>query len=128
MNARTFVKGAAVWFAMCPALRPARATFVTSNDTGGAAILHSREYLLSFQHVDTPAPSLDVDWGDVYWSAVTQNFKPKRKKKRGSRGGVRNRLKKRGCRLPLPAITLSNVRSLQNKMDELLALTNYDGD
>ena len=123
MNARTFVKGAAVWFAMCPALRPARATFVTSNDPGSAAILHSREYLLSFQHVDTPAPNLDVDW-----SAVTQNFKPKRKKKRGSRGGVRNILKKRGCRLPLPAITLSNVRSLQNKMDELSALTKYDCD
>ena len=55
---------------------------MTSNYPGGAAILHSHEYLLSFQHVDSPAPSLDVDWSDV-----TQNFKPKRKKKRGSRGG-----------------------------------------
>ncbi|KAI0240090.1 hypothetical protein LSAT2_009191 [Lamellibrachia satsuma] len=61
-------------------------------------------------------------------SKMEQNFKPKRKKKRGSRGGVRNRLKKRGCRLPLPAITLSNVHSLQNKMDKLSALTKYDGD
>ena len=96
---------------------------MTSNDPGCAAILHSHEYLLNFQHVDSPAPSLDVDLSDV-----TQNFKPKRKTKRGSRGGVRNRLKKRGCRLPLPAITLSNVRSLQNQMDELSALTKYDGD
>ena len=61
MIARTFVKCAAVWFAMCLALRPARVTFVTSNDPGGAAVMHSREYLLSFQHVDAPAPSLDID-------------------------------------------------------------------
>ena len=96
---------------------------MTLNDPGGAAILHSREYLLSFQHVDIPAPNLDVDW-----SVVTQKFKPKRKKKRGSRGGVQNILKMRGCRLPLPAITLSNVRSLQNEMDEFSTLTKYDGD
>ena len=80
MNARTFVKCATVWIAICLALRPARATFVTSNYPGGAAILHSREYLLSFQHVDTPAPSVDMDWSDV-----TQNSKPKRKRINGDR-------------------------------------------
>ena len=80
MKARTFVKCAAVWFTMFLALRPARATFVTSNEPGCAAIMHSP--LLSFQHVNTPAPVLIMDWSDV-----TQNFKPKRKKKRGSRGG-----------------------------------------
>ena len=60
MNARTFVKCATVWIAICLALRPARSTFVPSNYPGGAAILHSREYVLSCQHIDTPAPSLDM--------------------------------------------------------------------
>ncbi|PVD37226.1 hypothetical protein C0Q70_04221 [Pomacea canaliculata] len=53
----------------------------------------------------------------------------RRGKKRGSRGGVKKRLKARGCRkLPLPTITLLNARSISNKMDELAALINYDGD
>lgn len=40
-------------------------------------------------------------------------------RKRGSKGGIRNRLRRRGSKLPLPAFPLSNVRSLWNKMDEL---------
>ncbi|XP_070534509.1 uncharacterized protein [Ptychodera flava] len=52
----------------------------------------------------------------------------KSRKKRGSRGGIRARLRKRGSRYPLPTITFSNVRSLQNKMDELTALVRFDGD
>ena len=51
----------------------------------------------------------------------------KKNKKCGSRGGVRERLKKRGSRHPLPTITLSNVRALQNKMEELTALVRFDG-
>ena len=35
---------------------------------------------------------------------------------------------KRGSRHPLPTITLSNVRALQNKTDELTALVRFDGD
>lgn len=57
------------------------------------------------------------------------NTNTKKGKKRGSRGGVKKRLKARGCRkLPLPTITLLNARSISNKMDELAALINYDGD
>ena len=41
---------------------------------------------------------------------------------------MRERLKRRGSRHPLPTITLSNVRALQNKMDELTALVRIDGD
>uniref|UniRef100_A0AAV2LEN9 Uncharacterized protein n=1 Tax=Knipowitschia caucasica TaxID=637954 RepID=A0AAV2LEN9_KNICA len=50
------------------------------------------------------------------------------RRKRGSRGGIRNRLRRRGSRLPLPAITLSNVRTLRNKTDELSALIKSDLD
>lgn len=49
-------------------------------------------------------------------------------KKRGSRGGVRERLKRRGSRHPLPVITFSNVRSLSNKMNELTAKIQYDNE
>ena len=91
---------------------------------GGSAILpaYSREFLLSLRNADSPAPNLNFDL-DSFTERTT--FK---KKKRGSRGGIRNRLRKRGCRLPLPVITLANVRSLQNKLDELSVLTKQDCD
>ena len=44
-----------------------------------------------------------------------------RPRKRGRRGGVRSRLRRRPFRPPLPSIILSNVRSLRNKMDLLHA-------
>ncbi|CAB1313338.1 unnamed protein product [Coregonus sp. 'balchen'] len=54
--------------------------------------------------------------------------KSETKKKRGSRGGVRNRLRRRGSRHPLPVITLSNVRSLNNKLNELAARATFEED
>lgn len=61
----------------------------------------------------------------ISWKKL--NIKVKRRK-RGSRGGILKRLRRRGSRLPLPAIILLNVRSLRNKTDELSALIKYDGD
>lgn len=43
-------------------------------------------------------------------------------KKRGSKGGIKNRLRRWGSRYPQLVIMLSNVRSLNNKLDELNAL------
>lgn len=40
-------------------------------------------------------------------------------RRRGKRGGVRQRLRRRGNRPALPSIILFNARSLRNKMDEL---------
>ena len=112
------MKCAAVWFAMCLSLRPARATFVTSNDLGGAARVHSREYLLSLQHVDTPAPSIDIDWSDV-----TQNSKPKMKKKLGSKGGgskqtEKERLQATRC-YPVRRVLLSKQDSRTFSFDKI---------
>ncbi len=45
----------------------------------------------------------------------------KRPRKRGKRGGVRTRLRKRPFKPPLPLIIMSNVRSLWNKIDVLHA-------
>lgn len=59
------------------------------------------------------------------WPVPRRNTKTK---KRGSRGGVRARLRRRGTRFPLLTITLSNVRSLNNKVEELVARVNLETD
>lgn len=49
------------------------------------------------------------------------------KRKRGKKGGARQRLRKltKTNRLPLPSIVLSNVQSLKNKTDELQACVSF---
>ena len=108
--------------AVCLLLDPTSATEASPRPSAplvffchGAAIAplqYSREYLLNLQYgPNILPPNLESDIPNIV----------NNKKKRGSRGGVRNRLKKSGYRPPLSAITL-NVRSLQNKMDELSTL------
>ena len=43
------------------------------------------------------------------------------RKKRGKRGGVRERVKRRGLKTPLPLVTFGNVQSIRNKTDLLSA-------
>ena len=50
-----------------------------------------------------------------------------RKRKRGRRGGVKERLRRTG-KPPLPTIILSNVRSIRNKIDNISGLCKYDKD
>ena len=50
----------------------------------------------------------------------------KRHRKRGKRGGVRTRCRRRGPRVPVPTVVSGNVRSLRNKMDELTALRRWN--
>ena len=47
------------------------------------------------------------------------------KRKRGKKGGVQQRLRKPGCKPYLPSLILGNVRSLQNKMEELCGNVKY---
>ena len=49
----------------------------------------------------------------------------RKKRKRGRRGGVRMRCRRRANRAPLPPIVFGNVRSLVNKEDELAACTRF---
>lgn len=79
--------------------------------------------------------SVSTTWGsgsdpvDNYPELRNTGMRKRRKlKKRDSRGGVRERIGRHGSRHPLPVITLSNVRSLGNKMHELLAKANYDNE
>ncbi len=52
----------------------------------------------------------------------------RRKKHRGRRAGIRDRLRKRAHSPPLPSILLANVQSLENKMDDLRARTSFQWD
>lgn len=42
-------------------------------------------------------------------------------RRRGRRGGIRARLRRRGMKTPLPTIIFGNVQSIRNKIDELAA-------
>lgn len=53
--------------------------------------------------------------------ALPPEIKPIKPRRRGRRGGVRTRLRRRPFRPPLPSIILANVRSLRNKIDLLHA-------
>ncbi|KAK1790079.1 hypothetical protein P4O66_002384 [Electrophorus voltai] len=50
------------------------------------------------------------------------------KRPRGKRAGVRNRLRARAHRAPLPSILLANVQSLDNKLDNLRARMKFQRD
>ncbi len=56
------------------------------------------------------------------------NNRRRRKKHRGRRAGIRNRLKERAHSPPLPSILLANVQSLENKMDNLRARISFQWD
>ncbi len=58
------------------------------------------------------------------------NNPPRRwiKKHRGKRAGICNRLRKRAHRPALPSILLTNVQSLENKMDDLRARISFQRD
>nr|KAI8727551.1 RNA-directed DNA polymerase from mobile element jockey [Biomphalaria glabrata] len=51
--------------------------------------------------------------------ALTEQIPSAKRKKRGRRGGIRVKCRRRGQRGFLPPIVTGNVRSLQNKMEEL---------
>ncbi|KAK1803662.1 hypothetical protein P4O66_021066, partial [Electrophorus voltai] len=51
-----------------------------------------------------------------------------RKRPRGKRAGVRNRLRAQAHRAPLPSILLANVQSLDNKLDDLRARIKFQRD
>ena len=100
-----------------------------SNGNGDGSVLrifYDRDFLLSLKD-KVYNPYTEVLTSDSVL-ASENNTKKKKNKKRGSRGGVKNRLKRNGIRTPLPAIILSNLRSINNKIDELTALSKFDKD
>lgn len=86
-------------------------------------ITYLRDFLLALRNKAVP-----VDLNHVSSSTSHGKAQGRKRNKRGSRGGVRNRLRSRGNRHPLPIITLSNVRSLNNKLDEITTRLRFDED
>ncbi|KAJ4923022.1 hypothetical protein JOQ06_015372 [Pogonophryne albipinna] len=72
--------------------------------------LYDRECLLSLQRRAAPEPGL-LDY--------VPDELLKRPQKRGRRGGIKHRLRRRCNTPPLPSIVFSNVRSLRNQVEEL---------
>lgn len=91
-------------------------------------ITHTREHLLSLRSIGVAPPTLPADCGEIRRPTKWPERKKNAGKKRGSRGGVRHRLWKRRSRFPLPAITLTNVRSISNKLDELALRAEHDSE
>lgn len=88
-------------------------------------LTYSREHLLELSGLSSDP--LEAFPRDANIPPELLRRKRKRiRRKRGSRGGIRHRLRRRGCRLPLPAIMLTNARSLRNKTEELCALIKSD--
>ncbi|KAL0199237.1 hypothetical protein M9458_007777, partial [Cirrhinus mrigala] len=80
-------------------------------------LVYSRSALLSLRNYHYAAP-------DYLPAAIRAPHTGTRlRRKRGRRGGVRERLRRRASKPPLPSVILSNVRSLEPKMDELRAIT-----
>ncbi|CAL9697275.1 unnamed protein product [Knipowitschia caucasica] len=107
----------ALWILICG--------FLISDVTcaiGEARLQYTRDVLLQLKSVCVTdfAPNLpDFIRRDFIESRQVER-EGKKKKKRGKRGGVRERLKKqRVTRLPLPSVILGNVQSLKNKLEEL---------
>ena len=86
----------------------------TRGDQNGG-LTYTREELLFLRPVSTS-----------HLLSTVIPFDCPKQRKRGRRGGVRTRLRRRPTKPPLPAIVLANVQSLRNKMDELHANSRFD--
>ena len=102
-------------------------------------VKYDRDTLLDIGHLSTSlsAPVLDYSIECVLCSStsnlvsdssINPSIYKQRKRKRGKRGGVLVRYKKRTFRAPLPGILLSNVQSANNKRDEFLNALKYKQD
>jgi len=77
--------------------------------------VYNRETLLALRHKG----DIPMEYIPAIVAVGDEPAERPHRRKRGRRGGVRQRLRRRGDKPPLPSIILSNVRSLRSKMDEL---------
>nr|XP_046238913.1 uncharacterized protein LOC124055928 [Scatophagus argus] len=95
---------------------------------------YTREELLSIRDTSLPNfPPLFHNSGSfpgflVRGAAALYGITRRWRRRRGKRAGALVRLRQRGLRTALPSIHLENVRSLANKMDELLLLISKNSD
>ncbi len=91
------------------------------------AISFTRDELLEIRKYTPPDISPDFVYSDVLLDIVVGGaavlFRRFRTRRRGKWAGALMKLRRRGLRTPLPSIHLVNLRSLPNKMDKLLLLS-----
>ena len=80
---------------------------------------YPRSLLLSLNKPDPSLVSTDFSF------LTNPDFKDLKPRKRGKKGGVALRLRRRTFRLPLPTMILINAQSLNNKIEELTACCKY---
>ena len=93
------------------------------DDTTSRAVHYTREELLSLKDYSKSIPSVASQIKSELLAFGDKTILPR---KRGKKGGVLARLRKRYSRPPFPSVILSNVKSLQNKVDELKVLCRFD--
>lgn len=99
-------------------------SLATFGRLGIGILQYSRDDLLSLRYLDYSAPNSEKGGELRRHSPNHDRRRATSRRKRGRRGGVRQRLKRltgtSKCP-PIPPIVLANVRSLWNKLDELHA-------
>ncbi len=102
-----------------------------------ALFIYDKRTLLDIGHRCTnllqDTLSTDPAWPvEILRNAEVNKGRPnnprRRKKHRGWRAGIRDRLRNRAHSPPLPSILLANVQSLENKMDDLRDRTSFQRD
>ncbi len=97
-----------------------------------AMIMYDRRTLLDigqrYTNLIQNTLSADPAWPLEILRSTELNNHRRRRKHRGKRTGIRNRLRKRAHSPPLPSILLANVQSLENKMDDLRARISFQRD
>lgn len=96
---------------------------VNIQDGGSPLFTYSRERLIALRGRSLPGTQHVIDTKEALSHFGDKTILPR---KRGRKGGVLSRLRKRYSRPPLPSIVLCNAHSLNNKMDELRVLCRYD--
>lgn len=130
MTKMTLILLILTYIIQCFVLQPVSAIMspTVKNDVkhgGFVGYAYGREELTSLKGF-TDVSALELDLLDLPIEIDKQNSQNRHtKRKRGKRGGIRQRVRARGTRPPLPTILLSNVRAIRNKMDELEACVRY---
>ena len=120
-------------------LIPTFLTFLISfTDQSFSLITYDRQTLLgirnqfSLPYVDTSPDNKPAFPAEILQptDGTHEENKPKSRarKHRGRRAGIRNRLRSKANRPPLPSILLANVQSLVNKLDDLRARIAFQRD
>ena len=94
--------------------------FMTSRSENGdqrqRVLTYTRDMLLALRDSGVAPPIELLELTDNH---LDNNKQQTHQRKRGRKGGVRQRLRRKKTRAPLPSMIVSNARSLKPKMDEL---------